>query len=96
MSDTFADFLRAQLTADAAYCRELADFLSIEATDLPTHPARVLVDVDLKLRILGVHVDQAECERCTWMDDEFYPCETLRLLALPYVGRAGYDESWKP
>jgi hypothetical protein len=24
------------------------------------------------------------------------PCLTLRLLALPYADRPGYDESWKP
>lgn len=99
MSDAFADFLRKHLTADAAFCRELAGLLPVDSswsTTLPTHAARVLVDVDLKLRILDVHVEQRECERCAWLDDEFYPCETLRLLTLTYVERAGYEEGWKP
>jgi hypothetical protein len=59
-------------------------------------PRRVLADVDAKRRIIDVHVDQRECERCAWFDDEHYPCETLQLLGLPYADRAGYDESWRP
>lgn len=97
MTDDFADFFRKQLDADAADCRGLADFLATGmAVDLPTHPARVLADVEAKRRIVDVHVERAECERCAWFDDELYPCETLKLLALPYANRTGYDESWRP
>jgi hypothetical protein len=28
--------------------------------------------------------------------DAPYPCPTVRLLALPYAGREGYDETWRP
>lgn len=58
-------------------------------------PARVLRETDAKRRILHVHVDQRECERCAWFNDELYPCETLRLIASVYADRAGYDESWR-
>lgn len=58
-------------------------------------PARVLRETGAKRRILHVHVDQRECERCAWFNDEHYPCETLCLLGLPYADRAGYDESWR-
>ncbi|QYN26699.1 DUF6221 family protein [Amycolatopsis sp. DSM 110486] len=27
---------------------------------------------------------------------DFYPCETLRLLALPYSGHPDYREEWRP
>lgn len=41
------------------------------------------------------------CETCHWDSDheENYPswwCDTVRLLALPFAGRDGYDESWRP
>lgn len=36
-----------------------------------------------------------------WVDvpepgGDFWPCETLRLLALPYADRPGYREEWRP
>src|SRR5690348_2988976 len=75
---------------------QAADSEAVARHIVRQQPLNVLADIAAKRRILAVHVDQRECERCTWLDDEFYACETLRLLALPYADRPGYDEGWKP
>lgn len=37
------------------------------------------------------------CEICGWVSfDATSACPTLRLLALPYADREGYDEAWRP
>ena len=41
------------------------------------------------------------CVRCDWDGTSRSwrntgPCETLRLLALPYAGRVGYELEWQP
>ena len=41
------------------------------------------------------------CDECSGDDDPYidqvaYPCETVRLLALPYADRVGYREEWRP
>jgi hypothetical protein len=71
-------------------------------------PPRVLAEVEAKRRILDLHAESdfpydpddgpgdyswaAKCMTC-YGDD---PCPTLRLLALPYAGREGYREEWRP
>lgn len=73
-------------------------------------PARVLAEVEAKRRILDLHApsaDGSECEYCSnlchsgsglWCPDPHapYPCETVRLLALPYADQPGYLEEWRP
>jgi hypothetical protein len=73
-------------------------------------PARVLREVEAKRRILelhkAVHYRQYDppawiCLECSSRDDDHYhvtdaPCETVRLLALPYSDHPGYKEAWKP
>ncbi|MFH9403281.1 DUF6221 family protein [Streptomyces sp. NPDC017638] len=67
-------------------------------------PARVLHEIDAKRRLLELHApDQMEyvdgdvCMVCDVRGEEpFYPCATVRLLALPYAGRPGYREEWRP
>lgn len=69
-------------------------------------PARVLAEVDAKRRILDEHAPEKHptgmrCSVCaegpyydaTWYDA---PCPTVRLIALPYAGRPGYRDEWKP
>ena len=67
-------------------------------------PARVLREIDAKRRLLALHhqLEDAQemldfCATCdaTGKYPE-YPCTTLRLLALPYAGRPGYREEWRP
>lgn len=79
-----------------------------DAAYIATHdPARVLREIDAKRQLLALHepgeteyVDGDVCMVCEDLDvgDEgpFYPCKTLRLLALPYADRPGYQDDWRP
>lgn len=65
---------------------------------------RWLAECDAKRRIIALHpqADQPYawmCGTCGEIGQEMdctYPCDTLRLLALPYADRLGYREEWKP
>lgn len=68
-------------------------------------PSRALADVDAKRRIVDEHEPSGNyayrddstpaCGTCGDYTAE-WPCDTLKLLALPYVGHPDYDESWRP
>jgi hypothetical protein len=63
-------------------------------------PKRILAEVDAKRRILDEHRlvaadDVPGLVQCG-LDGETMPCDHVRLLALPYADRPGYDESWRP
>jgi hypothetical protein len=74
-----------------------------DAVHIARHgPARVLADVEAKRRIIAVCVDAIEAgeikDGTTWNDDAAgaeVGYLTLRLLALPFADREGYDESWR-
>jgi hypothetical protein len=68
-------------------------------------PSRVLREVEAKRKIIKLH------PLTTYTDEEpgysqvlndhvcpgdQTPCETLRLLALPYSDRPGFQENWRP
>lgn len=53
--------------------------------------ARVLAEVESKRKLIEQHVGYYGGG-----DDEFWPVQTLRLLALPYADHPDYDESWRP
>lgn len=36
----------------------------------------------------------ASCSCCLEEEDKVWPCDTLKLLALPYADRPGYREEW--
>lgn len=65
-------------------------------------PARVLAEVAAKRRIIDLHgrdhecsiYDHGEISSCNYILDG--DCSTMRLLALPYAGRPGYREEWRP
>ena len=68
------------------------------------NPARVLRGVERDRRIIELHHpvelpdEMADaCAACevTGAYPE-YPCDTLRLLALPYVDHPDYREEWRP
>jgi hypothetical protein len=63
-------------------------------------PARVLAEVDAKRRILDEHPRcpcSAKCTACaTCGDGSIWPCQTIRLLALPYADRPEYRNGWRP
>ncbi|MCX5537700.1 DUF6221 family protein [Streptomyces sp. NBC_00006] len=87
-------------TGEAVERRHLADAEHIAAHD----PARVLREIDAKRRIIEQHLslsDRGEmalvCSTCDVRGEQYaYPCPTLRLLALPYEDRPGYQEVWRP
>lgn len=64
----------------------------------------LLTDIQVKRRILQLHrpVDgNRRCRCCLGTLDPLplgpqYPCETLRLLALPYAGHEAYNPAWRP
>lgn len=72
---------------------------------------QALRDIEAKRKIVAEHEESFRaCSRCVgelaWDADhrasndgppmQPYPCRTLRLLAVPYTGTPGYDESWRP
>jgi hypothetical protein len=70
-------------------------------------PAFVLADVKAKRQILDEHAKAltrpplsiSVCNECGDFREGvavYWPCKTLRLLALPHAGHPDYDESWKP
>lgn len=68
-------------------------------------PARVLREIDAKRKLIAEHPSinvsdlGSDCGTCVWPDTVMaapWPCPTLRLLALPYADREGYQESWHP
>ncbi|MCP9947242.1 DUF6221 family protein [Actinomadura madurae] len=74
------------------------DFTKTFAT--PDPGEFVLADIAAKRLILDEHPKGTvyafirEGPYCP-ADDEVYPCRTVRLLALPYAGRDGYQERWR-
>lgn len=66
-------------------------------------PGRMLWEISAKRRISAMHqIDtlpfgRAYCDECQARDgvvDGEWPCETIRLLALPYAGHPDYDKGW--
>ena len=70
------------------------------------HPRRIMLrEIDAKRQLLALHQEKQEqgygsdlCTECGFgeVGQSYYPCATLRLLALPYANRPGYREDWRP
>ncbi|MEO3978789.1 DUF6221 family protein [Streptomyces sp. CAU 1734] len=63
-------------------------------------PARVLAEVDAKLRLLSIHRRYTDepgqaCLGCAGGID-WGSCPVARLLALPYADHPHYREEWRP
>lgn len=60
--------------------------------------AFALADLTAKRRIVELHGGNHECpsieDNCGWVTDD--QCDTIRLLALPYADREGYQSAWSP
>lgn len=57
----------------------------------------VLRDIEAKRRILVAHAEHATVPNfCRTCGSTAGPCETKRLLALPYSDRPGYRTEWAP
>ena len=62
-------------------------------------PARVLAEIDAKRRLIDTHQPERRgvfVDLWCVHDKQPNPCDTVRLLALPYAARDGYQESWRP
>lgn len=77
------------------------DFLEEERGEhIARHdPARVLREVEATRRLVALHA--RAYHQCVTEDGPTQwhaadPCTTLRLLALPYAARPGYQDSWRP
>jgi len=69
-------------------------------------PARVLAECEAKRRIVDEHaprvvrwrdtidINDDECQTCHGSEPGVYPCDTLRLLALPYADHPDYRASY--
>lgn len=74
------------------------------------NPARVLVDIAAKRRIVELHTPDSEgnCETCgtgqrSWgpgdpgeFDPTPWPCRTIRVLASVYADHPDYRQEWRP
>lgn len=90
-----------RVDVDHSFERVTACTRSWRARHIAGHdPARVLREVEAKLRILEIHrpyvsePDQA-CLGCAG-GIQFQYCPIVRLLALPYAGHPDYREEWRP
>ncbi|GAA2694361.1 hypothetical protein GCM10010400_69900 [Streptomyces aculeolatus] len=66
-----------------------------------------LADIDAKRRILDLHHaelvevtnadgDERSGRWCSECDGEQFPCQTLRLLAVPHAGHPEWRSEWRP
>jgi hypothetical protein len=90
--DELITWLRAQLDEDEANLR--AGLAEYAETNREAEFRFRLAEVDAKRRILDEHAERGgTCTACSWQGA---PCHTVRLLALPYADRPGYQEGWRP
>ncbi|MFJ6617597.1 DUF6221 family protein [Kitasatospora sp. NPDC091335] len=104
MSSTdLAEFLRARISDDER-------IVQAAAAHIARHdPARALAGVAATRRILDLHTVErdpralrflregpADGPYCTACFGQYHPCETLRLLALPYQDHPDYRPDWAP
>ncbi|MFJ9374419.1 DUF6221 family protein [Streptomyces sp. NPDC101455] len=71
-------------------------------------PERVLREVAAKRQLVQAHAKDDHFDGCTICDSGnnscgcmcgshwTYPCDTIKILALPYADRPGYQEAWRP
>lgn len=59
-------------------------------------PARALAEVAAKRRLLDLHPISSRGWEDHFCRSGQVPCQTVRLLALSYADRLGYQEGWRP
>lgn len=63
-------------------------------------PERVLAECEAKRQVVELHAENdsnpSRFELQCWNDGEEYPCQTLRILALPYADHPAYRREWRP
>lgn len=100
--DDLAAWLLDLIDAEAADARREADSPS-SFEGIRYNPARVLDECDSKRHIIREHrhllaqgATPAETASVCWSCTQPYPCQTLRLLAMPYQGQPGFRDEWLP
>lgn len=101
MTTDLLAFLKARLDEDEQYCRELVDFLGADTgSNLPTHPWRVLVDIQAKRGVLASMGPELDAGSGLIEPDGLrrwaVAFAALRYLALSYADHPAYREEWKP
>lgn len=106
VSDPLVAFLLEQIDAASEHLRQLDDFWLDTLDDHTGDAVRYFTDEDRIERQIRAwreildkhqpigeppmqHVDCASCSGQSW------PCPTVRLMALPYADRLGYDPAWR-
>lgn len=99
--DDIIPWLHQQLDAEEADCRYNEDM----SVDAGWNPRRVLGVVQAHRAILNEHSTEwpgtgfqycRVCQDRSAHEAAPSPCLTVRLLALAYAHRPGYQESWRP
>ena len=96
--DDLVTWLHEKLDEDESVARRVS-----ERSKRPRAGESLLVEIDSMRRIADLHAEPHECPAWEMAAAETYtgwfggsdPCPTLRLLALRYSERKGYQE-WKP
>lgn len=95
---TLVEFLRARLDHDKWVTYNPA-LMPVAGPGLSDLVKRAWAEVEAKRRILKAHAEHPDpyiagfCRTCGRTDG---PCDTLRLLALPYADHPDYREEWRP
>jgi hypothetical protein len=104
------DFLLARISEDQAAARAAPTDGALIWSDNgwvppPWSKARVLAECESKRRIVELHEEALierlddefpgdSCDALCGVDNDDFPCATLRLLALPYADHPDYDPTW--
>lgn len=110
-SDGLTEWLLAQLDADEARFgpEPWTDPVGMTEEYAAVAINQVLADIAVKRKIIAFHVQRFDgrypyCEWCEEWDRDGnpysnrgdWPCDHLKLLALPFTDRPGYQEKWRP
>lgn len=97
MVSDLVTWLRAQLDEDERRAPLVADIMRLRPATA-RFADRLLAEVDAKRAVLDIWEREnaqryvhAEGESRSWLVDE-----VVKLLALPYADRPGYEEAWRP
>ena len=101
----FAEWLSAQLDADAYRARDVHNFSCDAWTECNTdacncgEPQKLLAEVETKRRIIELHTWSERVIGPDWycpVCEVEPPCAMLRALTVPYADRPGYQPAWAP
>lgn len=96
-----AEFLLARIAEDESMLGE--GVYSEARLYAQTEPERWRAEVEAKRRLVELHRSYGgygeycnECDKDDPPSSDGWPCDTLKLLALPYADHPDYRQEWKP